>query len=332
MDRRRFIGAVGGALAAVSQSARAQPAARVWRIGILIGGVRGTPTASSGNLPSAAMRQAFQQLGYVEGTNVAYIGRNARGSIEHLPQLAAELVGLDVDVIITVASEATRAAKQAMKSIPVVFLGPSYPIEEGLVASFARPGGNITGITLAQSDHVSKLLQLVRDVVPTVRDAVVMWSPANPGSTFLFRDTERAAGPLGMKIQSVPIRSADESDPALAAVAGLRPGALIVLPAPLVYAHMERISELALKLRVPSISAAKQFTEQGLLLSYGADVRDLERRVAGYVDRILKGAKPADLPVERPTKFELTINMKTAKMIGLTIPQSLLLRADEVIQ
>ena len=328
MNRRDFARIVGGALLAVPLSAHPQRTAGLWRIGGLAAGVGGT--GSQNNPPGAVIRQALAELGYVEGRNVVYVGRNAEGKLDRLPALAAELAGLGIDVIITVNSEATRAAKQATSSIPIVFLGPSYPVEEGLVASFARPGGNVTGITLAQSDHVWKHLQLLRDVVPKLADVAVVWSSANPGSTFLMRDTEKAAAQLAMKLQSVPIKSTNDAD-ALAAIARLRTEGLIVLPAPLVYPNVGRISEIALQLRLPSVTAQKQYTEQGLLLSYGADIRDLERRVAGYVDRILKGAKPVDLPVERPTKFELAINMKTAKAIGLTIPQSLQLRADHVI-
>jgi putative ABC transport system substrate-binding protein len=303
----------------------------VWRIGILTPGTN-TQLASRANIPSPALKGAFQALGYVEGKNVAYVGKSAGGAMDRLPAAAAELVASDVDVIMTQGSEATRAAKQATASIPIVFLGPSYPVEEGLVASFAHPGGNVTGITLAQSDFASKLLQLLRDVVPALKDVAVVWSPDNPGSRFLFRDLDRASGVLRTKIQSLPIKSTDESDPVFAAMASLQSDALIVMPAALVNAHMQRLCDLALKLRIPSISLLKQYTEQGLLLSYGADVRDLEPRVAAYVDRILKGARPADLPVERPTRFELVINLKTAKAIGTAIPQSLRLRADELIQ
>jgi len=283
-------------------------------------------------LPSAVLRQALEELGYVEGKNVAYVSRAADGRIERLPELAVELVRLRVDIILTTGSEATRAAKQATTTVPIVFLGPSYPVEEGLVASFARPGGNITGITLAQSDHVSKQLQLLRDVVPTLAGVAVLWNPANPGSNFTLRDLERAAGPMQLTIRAVPVRNPDETEAAVAAIARVRPGALIVLPSPVLFASMQRIGELAIRLRIPSITALKQNVELGFLLTYGADIRDLERRVAGYVEGILKGASPADLPVERPTKFELAVNLKTAKAIGVAIPQAVLLRADEVIQ
>jgi putative ABC transport system substrate-binding protein len=276
--------------------------------------------------------RAFEEQGYVEGKNVVYVARNADGRIERLPELAAEIAGAGVDVIVTTGSEATRAAKQATTTIPIVFLGPSYPVEEGLVASFARPGGNITGITLAQSDHVSKLLQLLRDVAPKLADAAVIWNPDNPGNAFEVRDLESASGPMQLKVRSVLIRSASEADSALAEITRLRPGALIVFPSPVVFPLARRLGGLAIQLRIPSITFAKQMLEDGILLSYGADVSDLDRRVVVYVDRILKGASPGDLAVERPTKFELGVNMKTAKALSLTIPQSLLLRADEVIQ
>jgi putative ABC transport system substrate-binding protein len=322
------MGSVAGALVAARSPVRAQQPAKVRRIGILAGAASGSLASTVG----AVLKQSLQELDYVEGKNVAYVDRAADGRIERLPQLAAELVGLGVDVIVTQGSEATRAAKQATTSIPIVFVGPSYPVEEGLVASFARPGGNITGITLAQSDHVAKQLQLLRDVVPALGDVAVVWSPANPGSALALRDTESEAGPLRMKVKSVPMGSADDVESALATIARPRPGALLLLAGVLVNAHVQRFSDLVLKMRVPSISNTKAFAERGLLLSYGADIRDLQRRVAGYVDRILKGAKPADLAVERPTKFELAVNMKTAKALGITIPQALLLRADEVIR
>jgi putative ABC transport system substrate-binding protein len=185
---------------------------------------------------------------------------------------------------------------------------------------------------VAQSDHVAKQLQLILDVAPSISNVGVIWSPANPGSTFLFKDTEAAARGLKVKVVPAIMASDDDVEPALAAIARARPAALIVLPSPIPIANAERIGELAIRLRIPSITAQKAMMERGLLMSYGADSRDIQRRVPSYVDRILKGAKPADMPVERPTKFELGINMKTAKAIGLTIPQPLLLRADAVIQ
>ena len=329
MDRRTFIGCAAGGLLAVPFAAEAQQAAGLARIGVLVSGSGGT---SAANLSQEVLRQGLQELGYVEGRTAVIEWRSWEGKPERLREAVAELVRLKPDVIVVGGSEATRALKEATRSIPVVFVGPSYPVEEGLVESFARPGGNITGITLAQSDHVPKMLQLLRDVVPALAYVGVIWSPANPGSTFVFRDTDAAARDLKLRVLSVPIASAADVEPALAAIARAHPGALILNPAVTPNANAEQIGELAIRLRIPSITQLRALMELGLLMSYGAVARDIQRRVPNYVDRILKGAKPADMPVERPTKFELGINMKTAKAIGLTIPQSLLQRADEVIQ
>jgi len=324
MDRRTFIGRVVGGLLAVPFATEAQQAARLPRIGVLLPGNTGTGTEG--------LRQGLRELGYVEGRTVVIEWRWWEGKTERLRDAAGEMVRLNPDVIVVGGSEATKAMKEATRTIPIVFFGPSYPVEEGLVESFARPGGNITGITVAQSDYVGKMLQLLLDVVPALSDVSVIWSPANPGSTFLFRDTEAAARGLKLKVLSVPMAGAADVEPALAAIVRAHPGALIVLPSPIPNANAERVIELAIRLRIPSITQAKALMELGLLMSYGADIRVVQRRIPGYVDRILKGAKPADMPVERPTKFELAINMKTAKAIGLTIPQALRLRADEMIQ
>ena len=326
MDRaaRRSFLIVVGALLTLPLAAEAQQAARLPRIGVLLAG---NTTFSFDD-----MREGFRELGYVEGRTAIIEWRTWEGKPERLPEAVAELMRLHLDVIVVGGSEATKALKAATKSIPIVFLGPSYPVEEGLVQSFARPGGNITGITLAQSDHVAKLLQVLRDVVPALADVGVIWSPINPGSTLLFKDTEAAARGLKLKLLSASISNTADVEPALAAIARARPGALVVNPSALINANAERIIESAIQLRIPSITQAKWLMERGLLMSYGADSRDVQRRIPSYVDRILKGAKPADMPVERPTKFEFYINGKTAKAIGVTIPQSLLLRADEVIQ
>ena len=324
IDRRAFVRAVGAGMALAALAAEAQQAARLPRIGVLYAGKTGTGTET--------LRQGLQELGYVEGRTVVIVWRWWEGKPERLSDVVAEMVRLDLDVIVVGGSEATKAMKDATRSIPIVFSGPSYPVEEGLVKSFARPGGNITGVTVAQSDTVTKLLQLLRDLVPTLSDTCVIWSPTNPGTEFTLRDMKVAAQGLKLTLLPVAISSATDVDPALAAMARARPSALIVLPAAIPSLNADRIGELAIRMRIPSITANKALMERGLLMSYGADPRDVARRIPGYVDRILKGAKPADIPVERPTKFELAINMKTAKAIGLTIPPSLLARADEVIQ
>jgi len=323
IQRRDFLIAVWAILAA-PLAAEAQQAARLPRIGVL------SPLQQQG-IGTEPLRQGFRESGYVEGRTAVIEWRFWEGKPERLPVAVAELMRLNLDVIVVGGSEATKALKEATRSIPIVFSGPSYPVEEGLVESFARPGGNITGVSVAQSDHVAKLLQVLRDVVPALADVGVIWSPINPGSTFLFKDTEAAARGLKLKVLSVPLASAADVEPALAVVAHARPGALILNPAVIVNANVEPIVELAIRLRIPSITQAKALMERGVLMSYGADVRDLQRRVASYVDRILKGTKPAEMPVERPTKFELFINMATAKAIGLTIPHSVMLRADGVI-
>ena len=328
VQRRRFLIAAG-TLLVPRLAAKAQPVARLPRIGMLFSGGAGTGAA---NLGTEVLRQGLLELGYVEGRTAVIEWRWWEGKPERLRDAVAEMVRLNLDVIVVGGSEAAKAMKEATTSIPIVFIGPSYPVEEGLVKSFARPGGNITGITVAQSDHVAKMLQLLRDVVPTLADVGVIWSPANPGSTFVFRDTEAAARDLKLKVLPVPMGSAADVEPALAAIARTPPGALILNPAVTPIANAERIAELAIRLRIPSITQLKTLLERGLLMSYGADIRDVQRRVPSYVDRILKGEKPADMPVERPTKFELGINMKTAKAIGIAIPNSLLLRADEVIR
>ena len=328
MDRRTFIGRVAGGLLAVPFAAAAQQTARLPRIGVLLAGSTG-PGASAG---ADVLREGLRELGYVEGRTAVIEWRFWDGKPERLRDAVAEMMRLNLDVIVVGGSEATKAMKDATRSIPIVFSGPSYPVEEGLVASFARPGGNITGVTVAQSDHAAKLLQLLLDLVPALSDVGVIWSVANPGSSFLFRDTEAAARGLKLKVLPVPMASLADVEPALAAITRARPGALILNPSAITIPSAERIGELAIRLRIPSITQAKALLERGLLMSYGADILEVQRRIPSYVDRILKGAKPADMPVERPTKFELAINMKTAKAIGIAIPNSLLLRADEVIQ
>ncbi len=258
---------------------------------------------------------------------MTYAVRAAEGRSDRLPELAAELVQLRVDAIVTVGSEATHAAKQATPSIPIVFVGPSHPVEEGLVRSLARPGGNITGLTSQQSDIIAKTLQLLREVAPALSEVAVVWVPTIPSSALLLRDVENAAAGLRLKIPPVAMANAKDMELAFSAIARMRAGAMLVQSFPVTMSNAAEIAEFAIKHRLPTISARR-----GLLMSYSPSFVELERRLAGYLDRIFKGAKPADLPVEQPTKFELAINLKTAHALGLTIPQSLRVRADEVIQ
>jgi putative ABC transport system substrate-binding protein len=323
IHRRRFIRAAGAGIVIASLAAKAQQAARLPRIGVLFLGQKGTSMEF--------LREGLQELGYVEGRTAIIEWRWWEGKPELLRDAVAEMVRLNPDVIVVAGSEATKALKEATRTIPIVFIGPSYPVEEGLVQSLARPGGNITGVTLSHSDHNGKLLQLLLEVVPSLADVSVIWSPVNPGSAFILRDIESVARGMKLKVLPVAMASVADVEPALLAITRARPGALIVIASPIASANGERIGELAIRLRIPSITAAKTLMERGVLMSYGADFRDVARRIPSYVDRIVKGARPADLPVERPTKFELFINMTTAKAIGLTIPQSLMLRADGVI-
>ena len=327
IDRRTFIRAAGASMAIAALAAQAQQAARLPRIGVLLAAPTGFGPAGTDIL-----REGLREIGYVDGRTAIIDWRYWEGNPDRLRDAVAELVRLNPDVIVVGGSEATKAMKAATRSIPIVFSGPSYPVEEGLVESFARPGGNVTGITNAQSDHVPKLLQLLLDVVPTLSDVGIIWSPANAGSSFLFRDTEAAARGMGLKVLRLPMAGAEDVESALAAITRTHPGALILNPSPTPIANAGRVAELAIRLRIPSITQSKALMEQGLLMSYGADSRDVQRRIPSFVDRILKGAKPATMAVERPTRFELGINMKTAKAIGVTIPQSLLVRADAVIQ
>ena len=328
IDRRTFIEAMAAGLLARPAISDAQQAARSWQLGILVSG----PPPSSDNPYLDALKQGLDEHGYAQGRNLSYVIRAAEGRGERLPKLAAELVQLNVDAVVTIGSEATRAALAQTHSIPIVFVGPSHPVEEGLVDSLAHPGGNVTGLTSQQSDIIAKTLQLLLDLVPTLSEVAVVWNPTIPSSALLLRDVESAAVHLRLRITRVTMAKEDDLAPALATVARARPGAVLVHSFPLTMSAAPQIAEFAIKHRLPTISTNTVAARRGLLMSYGPSFLDLERRVAGYLDRIFKGAKPADLPVEQPTKFELVINVKTAKALGLTIPRSVLARADELIQ
>jgi len=327
IDRRRFVRAACAGIAMHAAAAHAQQPARVPRIAGLFVSREGT-----GGTSTDIVVAGLQELGYVDGRTISYEWRWWEGKPERLRAAAAELVALKPDVIVVGGSEATRALKEATRSIPIVFMGPSYPVEEGLVASLARPGGNVTGVSVAMSDYVTKLLQLLLDVVPGLAEVALIWSPDNAGHVFLRRDAEAAGRLLKLKVLPVAMASPSDVEPALAAVSRARPGALVVLPGPIPNANADRIAELGIRLRMPSMTATRALVERGLLMSYGPDFQDLNRRIPAYVDRILKGARPAEMPVERPTTFELRINLKTAKAIGLVIPPPLLARADAVVR
>jgi len=327
VNRRALITGVLGFLA-IPLAAKAQPAGKVYRIGFL-GGTSRTANADMTN----AFSQGLRELGYVEGQNVAIEYRYAEGKYERFPDFMNELVRLKVDVIVVVPTAAALAAKNATGTIPIVTVAVFDPIESGLVASLARPGTNVTGLTLiAGAEIVGKYLELLKESLPKVSRVAVLWNPANAAHPSLVREAESSARTLGLQLQLAGVRGPDEVDNALAAMARERVGALMVLPDSMFVAERTRLAELATKHRLPAMYGLRLHAEAGGLMAYSANLPDSARRAAAFVDRILKGAKPADLPVERPTKFELVINLKTAKALGLTIPPAVLARADEVIE
>ncbi|HEV8581437.1 MAG TPA: ABC transporter substrate-binding protein [Thermoanaerobaculia bacterium] len=324
--RRAFIGALaGGVLAPLS--AGAQQAAKVWRIGFLAGGAR-TPDGA----PPAALRQALQALGYVEGKNVTYVGRWAEAKRERLPGLAAELVGLKVDLIVTRGGPAAEAARQATTTIPIVIAGAGDAVGTGLISSLAHPGGNITGITDQAAELSAKRLELLKEAVPKASRIAVLWNADDLAMTLRYREVERAARILRVTVQPLGVREPEDFDTAFAAMTRNRPDAFFLVTDALTILNRKRIIDFAAARRIPAMYEFDFLVRDGGLMSYGPDLDDNLRRAAVYVDKILKGAKPGDLPVEQPTRYYLLVNLKTAKALGLTIPQSLLLRADEVIQ
>ena len=331
-DRRTFIGTLAGALLAAPLAAEAQQAGKVARIGYL---VTGSLESSEMRARLDAFRQGLRERGYVEGQNILIEYRLADGKIERLPSLATELARLKVDLIVAVATPAARAAQQATTTIPVVAVAMGDPVRDGLVASLARPGGNITGSTFLGPELVPKRLELLKEALPKVSRVAALWHPGAFGertSQDMLKGTEAAVRTLGVHLQLVDVRRPDELDRAFSTMTRERSDALIVFPSSMLFSERRRIVALVAKSRLPSMFNNRESVELGGLISYGTNLTDLNRRAATYVDKILKGAKPADLPVEQPTTFELVINLKTAKALGLTIPPSLLLRADEVIQ
>ncbi len=323
--RREFIGAVAIGLTA-PLPAEAQAPGKVPRIGFL------SPISSTNDPRLEAFLQGLRDLGYVEGKTIAIEYRFAEGRSEGLPALAAELVRLKVEVIVTAAPAATEAARQATSTIPIVFGVSGDPVAVGLVASLARPGGNITGLASIAPEVVGKELELLKEVAPKVSQVAILQNSSNPGHPVVLRQAEGAARALGVQLHIVQARTPPEIDAAFTAMRSQRVGGVLVLRDALFLAERAQIAALAAKSRLPAVYGFREQAEAGGLMAYGASVPAMYRRAATYVDKILKGAKPADLPVEQPTKFELVINLKTAKALGLTIPPSLLQRADEVIQ
>jgi putative tryptophan/tyrosine transport system substrate-binding protein len=300
--------------------------ARLHRIGFL----SGNSATSSGSLANvAALRQGLQELGYVEGQNVAIEQRNADGLEEHYPLLAAELVRLDVDVIVTGGSAVIRAAGQATATIPIVFAATGDPVEGGLVASLARPGGNITGLTTNFGEEHLKRLELLKEAVPGLSRVAVLW---NQSAVRTFSEIEMAAQQLGIRVMSLEVRSPDDLDMVLAVATPQRVDGLMAVGGPVFGFLTPRIAEFAVRHRLPSMYSNPPSIEAGGLMTYAANIPQNYRRAATYVDKIFKGAKPADLPVQQPTAYDFVINLKTAQAIGLTIPRSVLQQATQVIQ
>jgi len=326
----RFLGfllMVAVALCSAPSISSAQQAAKVWRIGFL--SYVGCP------IPPGIMgpfRQGLRELAYVEGQNIIIECRGAPAAADRLPGLAAELVRLKVDVLVAQGTSPALAAKQATKTIPIVMVYVGDPVGSGLVTSLARPGGNVTGLSVLTPDMVPKALEILKEAAPSVSRMAVWMDPTNPGQTLPDEQLDAAAKILGVRLVRVDVRTAANLDAAFAAALRQREEALFVYPLPIPILDLQRIAQFAIKNRLPTIGIIPQPVREGMLMSYGANQAESYRRVGTYIDKILKGAKPADLPVEQPTKFELVINLKTAKALGLTIPPSLLLRADEIIQ
>jgi len=330
MDRRTFVAMVGSSLLAIPCIARAQVSAKIHRIGLL----------ESGPSPAAdpfgqwgAFREGLRTLGYVEGKSLAIESRWADDKYERLPDLAVELVGLNVEVIVLRTTPAAVAARRVAPTLPIVILSAIDPVGAGLVASLAKPGGTITGLTTLAPDLSAKRVQLLKEVLPRLSRLAVLWNSANPANTAGWRQTEEAARTLGVQLQSRQVEGAKDFERAFGLIAKDRPDALLIVEDALMVGHTKQIADFAIRERLPTMAGSgASVLVNGGLIGYGPNLREMARRGAYYVDKILKGAKPADLPVEQPTKFELVINLKTAKALGLTIPQTLLLRADQVIE
>ena len=328
MKRRSFIVGIG-ALAAWPPAARAQQPRKT--IGVLSPG----PSTPTNSVSLDAFYQKLQELGYIEGQNITIERRYGDWNFDRLADQAAELAGIRADVIVAFSTTAARAARQATNTIPIVAGIMADPVADGLVASLARPGGNLTGTTFIAPELIAKRLGLLKEAIPGLSHLVGLWHPGAYGERTMkemVEDTESAAKALGIQLYFAPARDSKDIDLAFSAIAEKQVGAMIVLPSPMFVGEYRRIVDLAAKTRLPVMYQVREFVDVGGLMSYGANLTELNRRAASYVDRILKGAKPADLPVEQPTKFEFILNLKTAKALGLDLPRTLLGSADEVIE
>jgi len=327
IGRRELLAALGGAVAAWPLAARAQQAERIHTIGYLNAGAFDpiSPVLTS-------FLNALPELGWIEGKNVVIEYRFAENRLERLPEFAAELVRLKVDVIVGIGTLAPLAAKRATTTIPIVMTAAGDPLGSGLVASLARPGGNVTGMSLMAPELGGKRLELLKELLPRLARVAVLWNAANPYAALVFKETQTAGRALGIEVQSLEVRSPDDFNGAFETVRREHPDALITVEDPLSFNHRKLIADFAAGQLLPTLHGFKEDVAAGALMSYGANLADLSRRAAGYVDKILRGAKPADLPVQQPTKFDLVINLTTAKALGLDVPPTLLARADEVIE
>jgi putative ABC transport system substrate-binding protein len=324
MKRREFIALLGGAAAAWPLAARAQQPEKRYTVGIL--------SAGSAPVLLKVLFDTLRELGWIEGKNVVFEQRYAENRLERLPELAADLVRLKVDVIAVAGTLAPLAAKRVTSTIPIVMTAAGDPLGSGLVASLARPGGNVTGMSLMAPDLGAKRLELLKEVLPRLSRVAVLWNADNPYSALVFKETQTGGQTLGIEVQSLEVRDPDDFDGTFEAARRQRPDALITVEDPLTVDHRKRIADFAVGQQLPSLHGVREFAAAGGLMSYGASLADLFRRAAGYVDKILRGAQPADLPVQQPTKFEFVINLKTAKALGLRIPDKVLALADEVIE
>ena len=327
--RRKLLVALGASALAIPLACVAQRENKTWHVGFLASSVRPAPL-NSANIASFA--NGMHDLGYVEGKNLIIEWRFAEGRFERLPELAAQLVQLKVDVIVTVGPQATTAAQKSTTTIPIVMVVSNDPVGYGLVASLAHPGGNITGVSNFSDDLSPKHLEMLLSVVPKVSRLAVLTNPTNAGHSTLLKNVETAAQKFRVKILAMEARSPNDIKNAFSMMAREKAGAVIVMLDPVFVTERGQIAELAAKYRMPSVSSFREYVDVGGLMSYGQNLAEHFRRMTIYVDKILKGAKPGDLPVEQPTKFELIINRKTANALGLKIPQSLLISADQVIE
>jgi putative tryptophan/tyrosine transport system substrate-binding protein len=323
--RREFITLLGGAAVAWPPAARAQQPRKVWRIGVLQPGAPPEPMLET-------IKDGLRDLGYMEGRDIVFEVRWAEGKHDRLAGLAAELVGLKVDVIHAFTTSPALAVRSATATIPIVFSAVGDPVGTGLVASLARPGGNATGLSAMATELSGKRLEILREIVPSISSVAMLWNDTNPSMVLRANETLDAAAKLGITVQSIGVHDLVGFETAFKAISDGGAAALLILADPFTRAHRKQIVDFAALRALPAIYEIREFVDTGGLICYGPSLLAMHRNVAGYLDKIFKGAKPSDLPVQQPTKFDLVVNMKVAKVLGLTIPQSVLIRADEVIE